>query len=162
MSTPRERAAAGLRPGDTFHATRTLTREDIAHFAASSGDYNPVHFDPRFAHARGFTGPICHGLLTASLVTEIGGQIGWLASGMSFRFRAPVYPGDTVTCTFRITRVDERGRARAEAEITNQSGATVIEAEITGIVPGAVEREILRRVPAGGGPANGAAPPERA
>ena len=154
MITPREKAAAGLRVGDSFGTSRALTHDDLVRFADISRDYNPVHFDHRFAKARKFTGPVCHGLLAASLVTELGGQIGWLASRMSFRFKRPVYVGDTVTCTFEITAIDENGRAQATATLMNQDGITVIEAEIGGVVPGEVERRILREMLSEGDPTN--------
>jgi 3-hydroxybutyryl-CoA dehydratase len=154
MMTPRERAARGLRAGDAFTVSRTLDSEDVVRFAEASRDYNPVHFDERFARIKNFTAPICHGLLAASLVTEIGGQIGWLASAMSFRFRGPVYPGETVTCTLTITEIASRGRARAEALITNQGGIVVIEAEIRGIVPGEAECKVLGRMLSEGDPTN--------
>jgi len=85
MSDSRNKAIAGLKPGDSFAVSRTFTEQDTSIFADISRDYNPVHFDDRFANAKGFPGRICHGLLVASMVTEIGGQIGWLASGMTFR-----------------------------------------------------------------------------
>jgi 3-hydroxybutyryl-CoA dehydratase len=66
-----------------------------------------VHFDDRFAKVKEFHGRICHGLLVVSILTEIGGQIGWLASGMSFRFKNPVYFGDTIECRFTITELDD-------------------------------------------------------
>ncbi|RPJ77483.1 MAG: MaoC family dehydratase [Desulfobacteraceae bacterium] len=154
MTTPRERAAHGLQIGDVFTVSRTLASEDIVRFAEVSRDYNPVHFDERFARVKNFTAPICHGLLAASLVTEIGGQIGWLASGMNFRFRGPVYVGETVTCTLTITEIDSRGRARADALITNQGGIVVIEAQIRGIVPGEAERKVLGEMLVEGDPTN--------
>ncbi|MGM0769148.1 MAG: hypothetical protein ACQEV6_14080 [Pseudomonadota bacterium] len=77
------------------------------------------------------------------MITEVGGQIGWLASGMNFRFRRPVYFGDTIRCVFTITEVDARNRAKAEAVLANQRGETVIEAWLTGVLPGPEERAIL-------------------
>jgi len=77
-------------------------------FAEISRDYNPVHFDARFASIKGFSNPICHGLLIAGMVTEIGGQIGWLASGMNFRFVKPVYFGDTIECRLTITEIERK------------------------------------------------------
>lgn len=100
MVSPRERAAEGLQVGDLFRATRTYTDDDVKRFAEISRDYNPIHFDARFAEARNFSEPICHGLPAASLVTEIGGQIGWLASFMHFRFKGPVYVGETIMCNY--------------------------------------------------------------
>jgi acyl dehydratase len=151
----RRKAALGLAVGDTFETTRSFTPQEVAHFAGLSQDYNPVHFDARFASARGFPAPVCHGLLTASLVTEIGGQIGWLASGMDFRFRAPVYAGETVICTWIITAIDPRGRAKATAKIVKRDGTTVVEAQIAGLVPGAAERRVLEAMLSEGDPTNG-------
>jgi 3-hydroxymyristoyl/3-hydroxydecanoyl-(acyl carrier protein) dehydratase len=94
-------------------------------------------------------------LLTASLVTEIGGQIGWLASAMNFRFKGPVYVGETITCSWIITAIDQNGRAKASAAIAKESGTTVIEAEISGIVPGVEERMVLNQMLSEGDPTNG-------
>ena len=151
----RERAAEGLQVGDSFRTTRTFTDDDVALFAKISGDYNPIHFDARFAKARNFSAPICHGLLAASLVTEIGGQIGWLASVMNFRFKGPVYVGETITCNWVITAIDLKGRAKASVTITKEDGVTVIEAEIGGIVPGLEERKVLSQMLSEGDPTNG-------
>src|SRR5512140_2430313 len=99
MVSFRQRAAEGLQVGDSFRTSRTFTDDDVIHFAKISRDYNPVHFDARFARARNLTALVCHGLHTASLVTEIGGQIGWLASAMHFRFKGPVYVGEPIACS---------------------------------------------------------------
>jgi 3-hydroxybutyryl-CoA dehydratase len=150
----RERAADGLQVGDSFTTSRTFTDDDIIRFAHISRDYNPVHFDARFAKARNFPAPICHGLLAASLVTELGGQIGWLASSMNFQFKGPVYVGETITCTWVITAIDQDGRAKASATLVKQDGVMVIEAEISGIVPGDAERKVLRDMLSEGDPTN--------
>jgi acyl dehydratase len=97
MQNPRERAINGLYKGDRFTITRTFTPDDIQRFADISRDYNPVHLDRAYAELRNFRAPISHGLLTACLLTEIGGQIGWLATGMNFQFKRPVYAGNERT-----------------------------------------------------------------
>ncbi len=155
MISFRQRAAQGLQVGDTFQTSRSFSQDDVRRFAQLSRDYNPVHFDQRFATARNFSAPICHGLLSASLVTEIGGQIGWLASTMDFRFKAPVYIGEILTCNWIITGIDPRGRATASVIITNPAGVTVIEAEIGGVVPRVEERKVLCQMLAEGDSSNG-------
>jgi acyl dehydratase len=155
MAGFRERAAEGLQVGDTFRTSRTFTEDDVIRFARISRDYNPVHFDARFAKAKNFSAPICHGLLAASLATEIGGQIGWLASSMNFRFKGPVYVGETITCTWVMTAIDQKGRAKASVTTTKEDGATVIEADISGIVPGLEERKVLSQMLSEGDPTNG-------
>ena len=119
MSQIRKKAIQGLAAGDTFVVLRRFTEEDVSAFAHVTRDYNPIHFDKRFVKTKNFNGRICHGLLVGSILTEIGGQIGWLASEMNFRFKRPVYLGDTIECTFTISEVDARNRARAEAIFRN-------------------------------------------
>ena len=152
MSQMRKRAIAGLKPGDSFVVSRTFTEGDAIAFAEISRDYNPVHFDEGFAKAKNFHGLICHGLLVASMITEVGGQIGWLASGMNFRFKRPVYFGDTIECRLTITEIDERNRAKADAVYTNQRNEVVLEAQVTGIVPDATEQRIMESMLAEGDP----------
>lgn len=154
MSHIREKAIQGLQPGDRFTVTRTLSEADTLCFADLTGDYNPIHFDPRFVRVKNFKAPIVHGLLAASLITEIGGQIGWLASGMDFRFKRPVYLGDRIECAFTLTELAENGRAQAEAVYTNQNGEEVLRATLYGFVPGERERSVMAAMVAEGDPSN--------
>lgn len=78
MSLIRKKAIAGLEIGDNFSVSRTFSEQDVIQFAELSRDYNPIHFEKRFSKVKNFDGLICQGLLVASLITEIGGQIGWL------------------------------------------------------------------------------------
>jgi acyl dehydratase len=154
MTTFRERALENPDVGETFSVTRTLSERDMINFAHVTRDYNPVHFDERFARAKGMKDRICHGLLVASLMTEIGGQSGWLASRMDFRFKKPVYLGDTITCTLTFTKPAHKGGAEFDAVYTNQRGEVVITAFLVGILPGDTEREIIRTMLEEGDPTN--------
>jgi len=154
MSHIRQKAIQGLKVGDSFSISRTFTEKDVTHFAEITRDYNPVHFDERFSRVKNFDGRICHGLLVASMISEIGGQIGWLASEMNFRFKKPVYIGDTVQCSLTITSVDDRGRAEAEAVFRRKDQTIVLEASLKGIPPGTREREVLKAMVAEGDPTN--------
>ena len=154
MSHIRKKAIKGLEKGDTFTVSRTYSEQDVIQFADISRDYNPIHFEEQFSHAKKLDGLICHGLLIASMVTEIGGQIGWLASGMEFEFKKPVYIGDTIKCDFTIIELDDRGRAKAEAVFTNKNNITVLEAALMGIVPGTKEKQIMKDMVDKGDPTN--------
>jgi len=155
MSIIRQRTIAGLTPGTTFTVTRTFSESQVEQFADMTRDYNPIHFDSRFVAVKGLKARICHGLLVGSMVTEVGGQIGWLASGINFRFKRPVYMGETITCTVTITEVDEKGRARADAVFINQDGDVVLTAHLTGRIPGQAEIQVLRQMVEEGDPTNG-------
>ncbi len=154
MSEIRQKSIAGLKIGDSFSVFRTFTEQDTWQFADITKDYNPVHFDERFAQVKRLRGRICHGMLVASMISEVGGQMGWLASGMNLTFKKPVYFGDTIHCRVTITEIDDRGRAKAEAIYQNQEGAIVLEALLTGILPGPPEREVMQRMVAEGDPTN--------
>ena len=158
MSTIRKKAAEGIHVGDVFTITRSFSEADMAKFADITEDYNPIHFDDRFAAAKVLKGRICHGLLVASLLTYIGGQIGWLASRMDFRYKKPVYFGDTITCSMEITKIEKYNRAEAEAIFKNQDGVTVLEAFLGGILPGAEEKRVLTLMLSEGDPTNKAHP----
>lgn len=150
----RGRAIEGIRAGDVFVARRTFSEKETNDFADISMDYNPIHFDRRFTDIKGFEGPVCHGLLVGGMVTEIGGQIGMLASGMNFRFRKPVYFGDTVTCRLTVEEIDDRNRVKCSAVFTNQEDRVVLEAELFGIVPGPAEQEVMGKMVSEGDPTN--------
>jgi len=154
MSEIRSKAAAGLEAGETFTITRTFDQDDTRDFGRLTRDYNPVHYDQRFAGAKGFKGLICHGLLTGSMLCEVGGQIGWLASRMDFKFKQPVYFGDRITCRFTITKLEASGKAAARVVMTNQDGVEVLEALLEGFVPGPAEKEVLAAMQAEGDPSN--------
>jgi acyl dehydratase len=140
--------------GEKIATERTFTEEDMLHFADLTRDYNPVHFDERFAAAKDLPGRICHGLLVASMLTEIGGQIGWLASRMDLRFKAPVYLGDRIICELTVTEITEERRAAAYVVFRNQDGIVVIEATVTGVLPGTEEKQVMEAMLAEGDPTN--------
>lgn len=153
-STLRKKAAAGLKPGDTFIVTRTFTQEETQSFGDLTRDYNPVHYDARWTRAKGFDGLICHGLLVGGMICEFGGQVGWLATGMDFTFMKPVYFNDTIECRIRLQRVDEKGRAAAAADFTNQHGVQVARALLKGRLPIQQEKVLLEQMMAEGDPTN--------
>ncbi len=154
MSGIRRKTLGGLKAGDSFSITRTFTEEDVIRFADITRDYNPVHFDARFSAARNFENRVCHGLLVGGMISEIGGQIGWLASGMKFQFKKPVYIGETISCSLTITRVGPNGRAEAAAIFCNQESAVVLEAFLEGILPGPRELEVMTAMVREGDPTN--------
>jgi 3-hydroxybutyryl-CoA dehydratase len=154
MSELRQKAVRGLKPGDTFTCTRTFSRAETEAFGELTRDYNPVHYDENFARVLGFNGVINHGLLTAGLLCEIGGQLGWLATMMAFEFRLPVYAGDTVTCRVVVESVDERGHATATVAAQNDNGDMVVVGSLEGKIPSGASREVLAAMVDEGDPTN--------
>jgi 3-hydroxybutyryl-CoA dehydratase len=150
----REKAVKGLESGDSFTYTRRFTKKETMAFGDLTQDYNPVHYDTRWTQEKGFKGLICHGLLIGGMICEFGGQVGWLATGMNFKFLGPVYFNDTIKCRVTITQIQENGRAEAEAVFTNQEGKKIGIADMTGRLPLKKEQEILARMMVEGDPSN--------
>ena len=87
--------------GETFTETRTFQPEDVDQFAALSGDDQPRHTEPDGDGRR-----MVQGLLTASLLTSIGGDLEVLASRMELQFQRPVYTGETLVCELTVVSVE--------------------------------------------------------
>ena len=135
------RTPAKFAVGEKASFTRTLTDADAALFIGATWDVNPFHTDDVFAEQTRFGRRIVPGLLTASLLTHIGGLWNFLATEMTFSFVGPVYMGDTVTAVIEITELDEAKRwCRLQGTITNRAGEVVLTAEIQGY-PGRFEEE---------------------
>jgi len=124
--------------GQSFTFRRTFTDGDVALFLGVTGDYNPYHQDAEFARESWYGHPTIPGLLTGSMLTHIGGLLGFLATEMSFEYVAPVYVGDTITCTVTVLEKGEsRRRVECGVDYVNQDGAQVLRARFAGF-PGQV------------------------
>lgn len=122
-----------LEVGRAFTYRRTFTDGDVALFCGVTGDLNPYHQDATFAAQSFFGSRIVPGLLTASMLTHIGGMIGFLATEMHFEYVAPVYIGDTITCTVTFAAKDETARTlTGAASSVNQDGREVLRASFKG------------------------------
>ncbi|MEJ2639883.1 MAG: MaoC/PaaZ C-terminal domain-containing protein [Desulfosarcinaceae bacterium] len=155
MSRIRRRTLAGLSVGDAFTVTRVFSEDEVRRFADLTRDYNPIHFDLRFCGAKGIPRTVCHGLLVGGMLTEIGGQIGWLARDINLRFIKPVFCGQTVTCTLTLTTLDDRGRARATVMWEDaDKGDRLAEGLLTGVLPQPPELAVMAQMVAEGDSSN--------
>ena len=87
--------------GEPDYVSEVSTKPDQALIFRLSGDYNPLHSDPKFAKAAGFEKPILHGMCTygiacRSLVNEICENDASKLKRFDCRFSSPVYPGETI------------------------------------------------------------------
>ena len=109
--------------GETFTTTRTFTTEDARRFADVTNDTRPIHTEPDEDGRL-----VVHGLLTGSLLTDIGGDLEVLARTMEFEFRRPVRTGERITCTWTVESVEEREDRYAldnDVVFADQVGETV-------------------------------------
>ncbi len=141
MQTPRLPRRIPKAPvvGQKFGFSRTLTEADVALFIGVTWDVNPFHSDDTYAAATRFERRIVPGLLTASLLTHLGGLWAFLATEMHFEFLEPVYIGETITAEAVVEEVDaRRGWVRLSCCCTNQAGVKVLRADVAGF-PGRFE-----------------------
>ena len=77
--------------------TVQLSRVQLVRYAGASGDFNPIHWNPRVALEVGLPDVIAHGMLTMAcagpIVTDWIGNPG-LVSGLETRFTRPVIVAD--------------------------------------------------------------------
>ncbi|HHW44604.1 enoyl-CoA hydratase [Desulfofundulus thermobenzoicus] len=135
-----------MQVGDSITFYRTFTEGDVSTFLGVTGDFNPIHMDPRTAALCGFQGRVVPGLLTGSMITHAGGTLlpePYPATRMSFRFLAPVYIGETICATVTVTEKDpQKNKLTLHMVCTNQAGKVVLEGEVSGrIMPVSRRRE---------------------
>jgi 3-hydroxybutyryl-CoA dehydratase len=141
MDTPRlpRRIPEAPAVGAKAAFARTLTEADAALFIGVTWDVNPLHTDDAYVAATPFKRRIVPGLLTASLLTHLGGLWAFLATEMRFEFVAPVYIGDTITAEAEVVEADaSRAWVRLRCRCVNSEGREVLRADITGF-PGQFE-----------------------
>ena len=118
-----------------------ITRTDLVRYAGASGDFNPLHHDDRFARDAGLPGVMAHGMFSAGLLGSF--LVAWVGDRplrrFKVRFRAPVWPGDTLTADGRVLAVEE-GReeaiARLGLRLCREGGDEVVSAEAEVECPG--------------------------
>lgn len=110
-----------LKIGMKATVSRTITETDLRNFSGVSGDTNPMHLNEEFAKQTMFGHCIVHGMLTASLLSNVvGNQLpgpGSIYLSQSLKFTAPVYVGDTVYATATVEELfPEKRRVRLKTQ----------------------------------------------
>jgi oxepin-CoA hydrolase/3-oxo-5,6-dehydrosuberyl-CoA semialdehyde dehydrogenase len=143
---PFRKSLAELRIGDQLvTASRTVTLEDIEHFADFTGDTFYAHMDEEAARANPFfDGRVAHGYLIVSFaaglfVDPAPGPVLANYGVDNLRFLTPVYPGDTLQVRLTCKEINPRanaeyGEVRWDCRVTNQTGATVAQYDVLTMV----------------------------
>ena len=138
---PFTRKFGELQIGETLHtASRTITLEDIEHFASFTGDRFYAHMDEDAA-ARNpfFSGRVAHGYLllsfAAGLFVEPSEGPVLANTGLDgLRFMKPVVAGDSIkvrlTVKQKTPRNNEYGEVRWHVSLTNQDNEPVADYEL--------------------------------
>ncbi|RKT55657.1 MaoC/PaaZ C-terminal domain-containing protein [Saccharothrix australiensis] len=93
-----------------------LDHDDVARYAAASGDHNPIHREPTAAAAAGLPGVVAHGLLVLAHVLRAvaDGAGAGVVREVSARFTRPVAVPAELTVEGAVTSVEPDGRRVVE------------------------------------------------
>ncbi len=113
-----------------------VTRPDFVRYAGASGDFVPLHYDQTFVEAAGIPTVFAQGMFTAGLLSRaVTDYVGIGAVRMfKVRFATRVWPGDTVTCTGKVTnKYEKNGEKLIDGEliVLNQKGEPAIRGAFT-------------------------------
>jgi acyl dehydratase len=123
-----------FQPGDQASRTTTITDEMIQSFAVLTADTNPVHLDDAYAATTRFGRRIAHGMIAAGLISaalanDLPGP-GTVYLSQTLQFKAPVFPGDTITTTVEVKTVrPDKPIVTLGTVCKNQNGVVVLEGE---------------------------------
>jgi 3-hydroxybutyryl-CoA dehydratase len=117
-----------------------VSEADVSLFAEVTGDINPVHLDEEYANGTLFQGRICHGMLSAGLVSAALANklpgIGTIYLGQNLQFTAPVRIGETVRAEVEVVDLNvQKNIAKLRTTCTTQNGTVVIKGEATVVPP---------------------------
>jgi 3-oxoacyl-[acyl-carrier protein] reductase len=120
-----------LAVGDSFAIERVFTEEDVQSFARLSGDFSPLHVDPNYAGTTEFGGCVVHGVLLASLFSQLVGMHipgkHALYLGQDLAFRKPVLVGERVKASAKVAGKNEGTRSLLlTTEIRNAEDKIVV------------------------------------
>ncbi len=143
---PFRKSLAELRIGDQLvTASRTVTLEDVEHFAEFTGDTFYAHMDSEAAKANPFFDErVAHGYLIASFAAGLfvepnPGPVLANYGVDNLRFLTPVYFGDSLqvrlTCKEINPRANaEHGEVRWDCQVTNQKDEVVAQYDVLTMV----------------------------
>jgi acyl dehydratase len=116
-----------------------VSRADLVRYAGASGDFNPIHWNGRFAEQVGLPGVIAHGMFTmgaaVQVVTDWIGNPGAVVDYQT-RFTKPVVvedidgPGATIEVKGVIGAVDEaNSTVRVDLTVTSAGQKVLVKAQ---------------------------------
>ena len=109
-----------------------LVKSPVSHlqlvrYAGASGDFNPLHTDPKIGELIGVGGIIAHGMLIMGFVGQLLSDYVGPTTLRKFdvRFKGMTHLDDVITCTGTITEkyeTDAEARIAGKVQATDQNG----------------------------------------
>ena len=141
-STPTVRYFDDVNVGDEIPklVKSPVTHLQLVRYAGASGDFNPLHTDPKVGEAIGTGGIIAHGMLIMGFLGQFLSDYAGPAALRKFnvRFKGMTHLDDVITCTGTITEkseVDGEGRISGKIQAADQNGDVKVAGSFTAVLP---------------------------
>ena len=120
--------------------TSSVSHLQLVRYAGASGDFNPLHTDPKVGEMIGTGGIIAHGMLVMGFVGQmLSDYVGPTAlRKFSVRFKGMTHLDDVITCTGTITEkyeVDGETRIAGKVQAADQNGDLKVSGTFVAAVP---------------------------
>jgi acyl dehydratase len=120
--------------------TEPITHLQLVRYAGASGDFNPLHTDPKVGEAIGTGGIIAHGMLIMGFVGHmLSDYVGPLAlRKFGVRFKGMTRIDDVITCTGIITEKytsDGETRIAGKVQAVDQTGDVKVTGTFVAALP---------------------------
>ena len=122
-----------------------LVKSPVSHlqlvrYAGASGDFNPLHTDPKIGELIGVGGIIAHGMLIMGFVGQfLSDYVGpTTLRKFNVRFKGMTRIDDVITCTGTITEkyeTDGEARIAGKVQATDQNGELKVAGTFVAALP---------------------------
>ena len=122
-----------------------LVKSPVSHlqlvkYAGASGDFNPLHTDPKIGELIGVGGIIAHGMLIMGFVGQLLSDYVGPTTLRKFdvRFKGMTRIDDVITCTGTITEkyeTDVEARIAGKVQATDQNGEVKVAGTFVAALP---------------------------
>jgi len=130
-----------------------LVKSPVSHlqlvrYAGASGDFNPLHTDPKIGELIGVGGIIAHGMLIMGFVGQLLSDYVGPTTLRKFdvRFKGMTRLGDVITCTGTITEkyeTDVEARIAGKVQATDQNGEVKVAGTFVAALPHRSKKQSL-------------------
>jgi len=141
-STPAKVYYEDVQVGDAIPklTTSSVSHLQLVRYAGASGDFNPLHTDPKIGEMIGTGGIIAHGMLIMGFVGQmLSDYVGPTAlRKFGVRFKGMTHLDDVITCTGTITQkyeADGETRIAGKVQAADQNGDLKVSGTFVAAVP---------------------------
>jgi acyl dehydratase len=117
-----------------------MTHLRLVRYAGASGDFNPLHTDPKVGEEIGTGGIIAHGMLIMGFVGQLVSDYVGPAALRKFgvRFKGMTHLDDVITCTGTVTEkyeADGEARIAGKVQAVDQNGDVKVAGTFVAALP---------------------------